>query len=73
MIDCELQEKLHQKMLNRPELVNEYTIDLAGMDAQQVLDRALEIIRDSTPLTDYEYDRPPKELFYSWVFSNGLR
>lgn len=22
---------------------------------------------------DYEYEKPPKEMFYSWVFVNGLR
>ena len=22
---------------------------------------------------DYEYAKPPKEMFYSWFFANGLR
>ena len=73
LIDYELQEKLSQKMLNRPELVNERTLNVAGLSADEVLRHALEIIQGFEPLTEYEYAKPPKELFYSWVFSNGLR
>ena len=73
LIDFELQEKLHQKMLNRPELVNEHTLDVTGLDPEEVLQRALDILQSVSPITDYEYLKPPKDLFYSWVFSNGLR
>lgn len=73
LIDYELQEKLNAKNLARAELVNEHTIDIAGLDADAVFARAVEIIDNTEPLTEYEYTRPPKELFYSWVFANGLR
>ncbi len=73
LIDEELQQKLSQKMLMRPELVNECSIDVAGLGEEEVLQRALSTIETFSPLTDYEYSKPPKELLYSWVFSNGLR
>jgi len=37
------------------------------------LQKSINIIETSTSLIDYEYKKPPKELFYSWVFANGLR
>lgn len=73
LIDEELQQKLSQKVLRRPELVNEYCINVAGFGEEEVLQRALNAIEPFSPLTDYECSRPPKELFYSWVLSNGLR
>jgi hypothetical protein len=73
LIDYELQEKCNAKNLSRPPLINEHTIDVAGLSPQQVLEKALQIIREKEPLTEYEYEKPPKELFYSWVFANGLR
>lgn len=73
LVDYELQDKLSQRMLNRPELVNERTLDVAGLGADEVLQHTIAIIREFEPLIDYEYVKPPKEQFYSWVFSNGLR
>lgn len=73
LIDYELQEKCNQKNLERPALINEHTIDVAGLTAGQVLERALEILSSEEPLLDYSYTKPPKEQFYSWVFANGLR
>lgn len=73
LIDYELQEKINKKMLARPALINERTLDTAGLNAEQVLQRSIEIIRTFDPVIEYEYTKPPKELFYSWVFSNGLR
>ncbi len=73
LIDYELQEKCNRKNLERPALINEHTIDVAGLTAEQVLERALQIIAHEEPMLDYEYTKPPKELFYSWVFANGLR
>lgn len=73
LIDYELQEKCNQKNLERPALINEHTIDVAGLTAVQVLERALEILSSEEPLLDYSYTKPPKEQFYSWVFANGLR
>lgn len=73
LIDYELQEKCNAKNLARPELINEHTIDVAGLTEQQVLERALVILDQEEPMMEYEYQKPPKEHFYSWVFANGLR
>lgn len=73
LIDYELQEKINTRNLARPNLINEHTIDVAGLSQQQVLEKALRIIKEKEPLTEYYYEKPPKELFYSWVFANGLR
>lgn len=73
LIDYELQEKCNAKNLMRAPLVNEHTIDVAGLTENDVLTKALEILSSKEPLTEYEYTRPPKEQFYSWVFANGLR
>ncbi len=73
LIDYELQEKCNQKNLARPALVNEHIIDVAGLTPEQVLERALSILGGSEPLTEYEYEKPPRDMFYSWVFANGLR
>ena len=59
--------------LKREPLVNEVEIDVAGKNIEEVLNEAIEIIDTREPLLDYEYVKPPKELFYSWVFANGLR
>lgn len=73
LVDYTLQEKCNSKNLNRSELINEYTIDITGLSADEVLQKALHIIHTVQPLTDYNYTKPPKESFYSWVFENGLR
>ncbi|MBR5712300.1 MAG: hypothetical protein IKX54_01770 [Lachnospiraceae bacterium] len=73
LIDYELQEKMNTKNVNRAPLVNEVVIDVAGKSAEEVLKEAIELIDTTIPETEYEYEKPPKELFYSWVFANGLR
>ncbi len=73
LIDYELQQKTNDKNLNREPLVNEVEIDVAGKNIEEVLNEAIEIIDTREPLLDYEYVKPPKELFCSWVFANGLR
>ena len=73
LIDYELQEKCNAKNLSRPPLINEHTIDIAGLSTEEVLKKAAVILETTDPLLDYEYEKPPKELFYSWVFANGLR
>ena len=73
LIDYELQEKCNSKNLNRSPLINEHTIDVAGLSIEEVFQRALSIITSEKPLTVYEYTKPDKQLFYSWVYSNGLR
>lgn len=51
----------------------EVEIDVAGRSAEEVLAQAVRIIDTTPSRLEYEYVKPPKELFYSWVFANGLR
>ena len=73
LIDFELLQKSREKINNRPLLINEYVIDVSGKSPNRVLQEAIELIDNAETVTDYKYTKPPKELFYSWVFSNGLR
>ena len=73
LIDFDLLEKCSKKVNSRPLLVNEFQIDVAGKTPEDVLSEAINIIDNADTVTEYEYTKPPKELFYSWVFSNGLR
>lgn len=73
LIDYELQEKCNEKNRRRSPLINEVEIDVAGKSVEEVLHQAINIIDNTTSLLDYEYAKPPKEKFYSWVFANGLR
>lgn len=72
-MELELQQKTNDKNLKREPLVNEVEIDVAGKSIEEVLSEAIEIIDTRESLLDYEYVKPPKELFYSWVFANGVR
>lgn len=73
LIDYELQEKMNDKNLKRSPLVNEVEIDVAGKSIGEVLEEAIRLIETTPSVLDYEYEKPPKEKFYSWVFANGLR
>ncbi|MBO5402561.1 MAG: hypothetical protein J6A85_05270 [Clostridia bacterium] len=73
LIDYELQKKSNEKISSRDPLINEYVLDVTGLDISRVVEEAVHIIESSVPLTEYEYVKPEKGLFYSWVFSNGLR
>ncbi len=73
LIDLELQEKMNTKNIKRDPLINEVEIDVAGRSVNEVLEQAINIIETTPSLLDYEYTKPPKEKFYSWVFANGLR
>jgi hypothetical protein len=73
LIDYELQKKSNDKISTRDPLINEYVLDVTGLDISRVVEEAVHIIESSVPLTEYEYVKPEKGLFYSWVFSNGLR
>ena len=73
LIDFELQEKMNRKNLERAPLVNEVEIDVAGKSAEEVLEWAVRIIDTTPSLLEFDYVKPPRELFYSWVFANGLR
>ena len=73
LIDFELQKKTNEKNMRRSPLINEIEIDVAGKSIGEVLEQAIKIIETTPPHLDYAYTKPPKELFYSWVFANGLR
>lgn len=73
LIDYELQEKCNARNIDRPLLVNEQLIDIADLNEHQVLLKALEVIDNAVVLSDYEYKKPDRSLFYSWIPSNGLR
>ncbi len=73
LVDYELQRKLNDKMLNRPLLVNEVEINVMGLSVEEVLQKAIDIIDNFNSTRVYNYEKPPKEMFYSWVFANGLR
>ena len=73
LIDFELQEKMNEKNIRRNPLINEVEIDVAGKSIEEVLEQAINIIETTPSLIDYEYTKPPKKIFYSWVFANGLR
>lgn len=73
LIDFELLKKGTEKIVNRPLLVNEFEIEVAGKTPEEVLKEAIELIDTAETLLDYDYEKPPKEWFYSWVWSNGLR
>lgn len=73
LIDDELQRRMSEKMLSRPLLVNEHELDVTGLTADAVLSRAIALIDSTNVLREYDYEPPDRSLFYSWVFSNGLR
>ena len=73
LTDYELQRKCSEKVNKRPLLINEVELDVTGKTSQQVLEEAVKIIDNTEPLREYAYQKPGKDLFYSWVFSNGLR
>ena len=73
LVDFELQKKMNEKNIHRDLLINEIEIDIAGKSIREVLEQAIKIIETTHSQLDYEYIKPPKEMFYSWVFANGLR
>ncbi|MFF2015758.1 hypothetical protein [Paenibacillus sp. NPDC058177] len=73
LVDVELLENMYLKIPTRPLLINEFEIDINDKTPQQVMLEAIELIDHATTLSDYEYIKPQQELFYSWIFSKGLR
>lgn len=73
LIDFDLLQKNREKVNKRPLLINEYEIDVSGKTPDMVLHEAIDLIDHADTVMDYEYIKPPKELFYSWIYSNGLR
>lgn len=73
LVDFELQEKMNEKNRKRKPLINEVEIDVVGQSVEEVREQAINVIETTPSRLDYEYIKPPKEMFYSWVFANGLR
>lgn len=73
LLDLELLENSTRKIMNRQLLPNEVLIDIAGKAKEEVLNEAIKKIDSYESLLDYDYELPKKELFYSWVQSDGLR
>ena len=73
LVDLELLEVSTKKIMNRGLLPNEVLIDVANKTKEEVLKEAISIIDSYESKLDYEYEKPDKELFYSWVQSDGLR
>ena len=73
LIDYELQKKMNTKNLARKPLVNEVEIDITKKTVEEVRIEAINIIDTVISDLDYVYEKPSKELFYSWVFANGLK
>ncbi len=73
LIDFELLKNMSEKIGNRPPMVNEYVIDVAGKTPEEVCEEAVKRIDTAETLREYEYEKQPRELFYSWVFANELR
>lgn len=73
LVDFELQEKMNEKNRKRKPLMNEIEIDVAGKSIGEILEQSINVIETTPSCLDYEYTKPPKEMFYSWVWANGLR
>lgn len=73
LVDFDLQKKMNEKSIKRNPLINEIEIDVAGKSIGEVLEHSINIIETTPSCLDYEYEKPPKEMFYSWVFVNELR
>lgn len=73
LVDLELLEKSAKKINSRPLLINEVLIDVSGKACSQVLEEAIMLIEQTQSLTEYQYTKPAQDLFYSWVYANGLR
>ena len=73
LVDLDLLEASTKKIMNRSLLPNEVLLDVASKTKEEVLKEAINIIDNYQSKLDYEYVKAPKELFHSWVLSDGLR
>ena len=73
LIDEGLLEESTIKIMNREPLVNEYVLDIAGKAPEAIMHDAIELIDNAETLREYEYKKPDKSAFYSWVWDDELR
>lgn len=59
--------------MSRDLLPNEVILDIVGKTKEVILIEAMNLIDNYNSILTYEYELPDKELFYSWVKSDGLR
>ena len=64
---------MNEKNRKRKPLMNEIEIDVAGKSIGEILEQSRNVIETTPSCLDYEYTKPPKDMFYSWVWANGLR
>lgn len=67
LIDIKLLEESTKLINNRDLLINEYSIDIANKSEEQVFSEALNLICKKESLINYNYVKPNKKLFYTWV------
>ncbi len=73
LVDLGLLENSTRKIMNRDLLPNEVLLDVATKSKEEVLKEAISLIDSYQSLLEYDYQEPSRELFYSWVQSDGLR
>ena len=73
LIDLELLEKSTIKIIDRELLANGAVIDIANKTKEEVLLEAINIINSYNSKLEYDYNKPDKKQFYSWVKSDNLR
>jgi len=65
-------EKINRKLMTRPMLPNEVTVDVSGKTKEQILEEAEMLVEGFEPKLSYEYELDDINNYYSWVISRGL-
>jgi len=73
LYDLEHVEVLNKYIRQRALLPNEVEVDVCRKSEEEMLKQAIYIIDNHTSVINYDYELPEKELFNSWVKSNGLK
>lgn len=73
LIDVGLLEEETPKINGRELLINEFCIDVKGKAPEEVEQDVIKLIDEAHIMVEYTYVKPDKELFYSWVWGDGLR
>lgn len=68
----EMAEKINCKLMTRPMLPNEVTVDVSGKTKEQILEEAEKLVEGFEPQLSYEYELDDINNYYSWVISRGL-
>ena len=57
---------------DRPKLPNEYVIDVTGKTKEMVFEEAVKVIDNSKSQLKYEYKKPHRKYFYTWVKADQI-